>query len=117
MRFVARMLISAAAVFGVAYLSDGKLLSVESFFPAAVFAALVLAVVNAVIKPVVHFFSLPVTIMSLGLFALVINAGMLYVVAWIVPGVDTTGFLATVAAALIISFANAIGTRVAEGDD
>lgn len=112
MKFVLRMLISAAAIFGVAYLSGGWLLDVDAFWPSAVIAALLLAVVNAVIKPVVHVLSLPVTILTLGLFALVINALMLYLVAGLVPGVTTTGFVQTVLAALTISIVTSVGTSL-----
>lgn len=116
MKFVLRMLISAAAIFGVAYLSDGWLLQVDEFWPTAVIAALLLALVNAVIKPVVHILSLPVTILTLGLFALVINALMLYLVAGLLDGVSTTGFVQTVLAAIIISIATSVGTSLLDKD-
>ncbi len=90
----------------MAYLSGGWLLSVESF-AAALWAALVLSIVNAVVRPVVGLLSLPITILTLGLFALVLNALMIYLVAWIVPGVATNGFFPTLLAAIIISLATA----------
>lgn len=114
MKFLLRMLISAAAIFGVAYLSGGWLLEVESFWPAAVVAALVLALVNAIVKPVVKLLSLPVTILTLGLFSLVINAAMLYLVAWVVDGVHTTGFLPTVIAAALIAIVSSVGSSLVE---
>lgn len=109
MKFAIRMLISALALFGVAYVSDGTLLQVESFWPEAVIAALVLAVVNVTVKPIVSLFSLPITFITLGLFSIVINALMLYVVAWIVPGVETVGFWQTVLASIIIGLLSALG--------
>ncbi|MRS11648.1 MAG: phage holin family protein [Actinobacteria bacterium] len=115
MRFLIRMAASAAAIFGVAYLSGGSLLEVDSFWPAAVVAAIVLALVNAIIKPIVKLLALPVTILTLGLFALVINAGMLYLVAAIVDGVHTTGFLQTVAASVIISIVSSVVGGLTEG--
>ncbi len=102
MRFVLRMLVSAVVIFGVAYLSGGWLLEVADF-TAALWAALVLALVNAFVRPVAGLLSLPITILTLGLFALVLNALMIYLVAWVVPGVEVTGFLQTLLAALIIS--------------
>lgn len=108
MKFLIRMAASAAAIFGVAYLSGGKLLEVESFWPAAVIAAVVLALVNAIVKPIVKLLALPVTILTLGLFALVINAGMLYLVAAVVDGVNTVGFLQTVVASVIISIVSSV---------
>jgi putative membrane protein len=108
------MLISAATIFGVAYLSGGWLLQVDSFWPAAVVAALVLALVNAIIKPIVSLLSLPITILSLGLFSLVISAGMLYLVAFFVDGVHTTGFFRTVLAAVIIAIVSSVGSSLLE---
>lgn len=106
MRFVLRMLVSAVTIFGVAYLSDMWLLSVDDFM-AALWAALVLSLLNAFVRPVLGLLSLPITIVTLGLFALVLNALMIYLVAWIVPGVETTGFIQTMLAALLISLVSA----------
>jgi len=115
MKLVVRLLISAAVIFGVAYLSDGSLLVVDGWVAAAL-AAVVLGVVNAIIRPVVKLFSLPITILTLGLFSLVINAFMLYLAAWVVPGVDTTGFLMTVLAALIISVVTTVAFKIVDRD-
>lgn len=114
MKFVIRMLVSALALFGVAYLSDQSLLQVESFWPAAIIAALVLAVVNVFVKPVVSILALPVTILTLGLFGLVVNTLMLYLVAAVVPGVATTGFLQTLLASVLISIATAVATKLVD---
>lgn len=117
MKFIIRMLISAAAIFGVAYLSNGWLLQVDEFWPSAVLAAVVLALVNAIVKPVVHVLSLPVTCLTLGLFSLVISAAMLYIVAWVVDGVTTTGFWQTVLAAVIIAIVTSVGTSLVDRKD
>lgn len=106
MKFVLRMLVSAATIFGVAYLSGGWLLQVDTFV-AALWAAVVLALVNAIVRPIVGLLSLPITLITLGLFALVLNALMIYLVAWVVPGVETTGFFQTVVAAIVISLVSA----------
>lgn len=113
MRFLVRMLVSAATLFGVAYLSGGALMRVESPLVALV-AALVLAVVNAVVKPIAQLVALPVTILTLGLFALVVNALMLYIVAWLVPGFHLIGFWQTVLAALIVSIVTSVLTNAIE---
>ncbi len=114
MKFLLRMLASAAAIFGVAYVSEGALLAPMDFWPTAVIAAVVLALVNAIIKPIVKLLSFPVTLLTLGLFSLVINAAMLYIVDWIVPGFETVGFLQTVGAALIIAVVTAVVSSVAD---
>lgn len=116
MKFLMRMLVSAVALFGVAYLSDQALLQVDSFWPAAVIAALVLAFANAIIRPVVKLLTLPLTILTLGLFSLVVNAGMIYLVAALVDGVHTTGFWQTVAASILIAIVSGIGNRLVDDD-
>lgn len=116
MRFIVRMLTSGAVIFGVAYISAGSLIRVDSF-EAALVTAVVLAIANAVVKPIVSVLSLPITILTLGLFSLVINALMLYLAAWVVPGFHTVGFWQTVAAALLISVVTAVLTRLIEGDE
>ena len=116
MKFLLRMIISAAAIFGVAYVSEGALLGTMEFWPTAVIAAVVLALVNAIVKPIVHVLSLPVTILSLGLFALVINAAMLYLVDAFVPGFETVGFLQTVLAAIIIAIITSVGSALLDKD-
>jgi putative membrane protein len=57
------------------------------------FASLLLSVVNTIIKPVFVLLTLPVTVLSLGLFLAVINAAMLGLVAWLLPGFAIAGFL------------------------
>lgn len=116
MKFIVRMLVSAAAIFGVAYLSDQALLTVDEFWPSAVIAAVVLAVANAVVRPIAQVLSLPITVLTLGLFLLVINAGMLYLAAAVVPGVHTAGFLNTILAAFIISIVNVVASSLMDGD-
>jgi len=117
MRFILRLLITAATIFGVAYLSEGRLVAVDSFWPTAVLAALVLGLANAIVKPIVKLLTLPITCLTLGLFLLVINAGMLYLVDWVVPGFRTVGFLPTVLASLVIAFISGIGSKLVDRDD
>lgn len=68
-----------------------------------ILAALVLGVVNAVVRPLAFVLTLPLTILTLGLFLLVLNAGMVALVAWLVPGFHIAGFWTAVGAALIVS--------------
>ena len=75
-------------------------------------AAAIFAVVNAIIKPVVDLVGLPATCLTLGLFHLVINAGMLAFTVWIAGqfdfDVDLDGFVAAFLAALLISFVSTL---------
>ena len=66
-------------------------------------AALLLGIVNAVVRPLVLLFTLPITVLTLGLFLLVLNAGMVALVAWVVPGFTIAGFWTAVGTAIIVS--------------
>ena len=62
-----------------------------------------LGVVNAFVRPLAFILTLPLTVLTLGFFLLVLNAGMVALVAWIVPGFEISGFWTAVGAALIVS--------------
>lgn len=68
-----------------------------------VVAALLLGIVNAVVRPLAFILTLPITVLTLGLFLLVLNAAMVGLVAWIVPGFQIAGFWTAVGAALVVS--------------
>ncbi|HYM68835.1 MAG TPA: phage holin family protein [bacterium] len=72
-------------------------------FTGAVIAALVLGIVNAVLRPILLLLTLPLTILTLGLFTLVINAGMLYVVAAVTHRLVITSFLSALIGAIVLS--------------
>ena len=97
---IARWIINAAALLLVAYLYPG--VTVESFF-AAMIAALVLGLVNAFIRPLLVLHTLPVTILTLGLFLFVINAFLFWFVAEIVTGFKVTGFGAALVGSVLDS--------------
>lgn len=63
---------------------------------------------NLTVKPIIKFFSLPITFLTLGLFSLVINGIVLYLAFSIVPGVHLNGILNSIWAAILLSIANAI---------
>ena len=67
-------------------------------------AALVLGLVNAIIKPVLWFLTFPLTVLTFGLFALVVNALMLQLTAWLVADFKVRGFGAALLAALVMAF-------------
>ena len=64
-------------------------------------AAVLLGLVNAVVRPVLIFLTLPITILTLGLFLLVVNAATFGLVAWLVPGFHVAGFLPALIGAMI----------------
>jgi putative membrane protein len=66
-------------------------------------AALLLGIVNAFVRPVAVVLTLPLTIITLGLFLLVINAGMLGFVAWLLDGFDVSGFWSALLGSVVVS--------------
>ncbi|MDI6892591.1 MAG: phage holin family protein [Actinomycetota bacterium] len=101
MKFLLRLLICALVIFLIAYWFPG-LIVVDNFVTALI-AALVLAVVNASIRPVVLVLTIPANVLTLGLFTFIVNALMLWLVSVIVPGFKIAGFIAALVASLLIS--------------
>ena len=97
---LARWIINAAALLLVAYLYPG--VTVETFW-AAMIAALVLGLINAVVRPLLVLLTLPVTLLTLGLFLFVINALLFWLAAEIVPGFKVTGFVAALVGSVLFS--------------
>ena len=77
-----------------------------------VFAALLLGLVNAFIRPVVIVLTLPLTLVTLGLFILVVNALMIMLVAAFLPGFDVHGLLAGILAAIVTGLTSWIGQMI-----
>ena len=75
-----------------------------------ILAALLLGFANAVVRPVVIFLTLPITLVTLGLFLLVINAGMLALVATVLPHFTIDGFFPAIGAAIIVSLVSWIAS-------
>jgi len=78
-----------------------------------VLAGLLLGVINAIVRPIVILLTLPITVLTLGLFLLVVNAGMVALVAWLLPGFHIFGgFGAAFATALIVWITGWIGSAL-----
>lgn len=75
-------------------------------FPAALIAAVAIGVVNSFVKPVLSILSLPLTILTLGLFSLVVNGICFWLASVLVPGFSVHGFLAIILGPVILSFVN-----------
>jgi len=96
--FILRWVINALAVMLAAYLIPG--VSVTNFWSALI-TALVMGLINAIVRPLVIILTLPVNILTLGLFTLVINALMFWLASFIVPGFTVAGFWPAFGGALI----------------
>ena len=106
---IARWIVNAAALLLVAYLYPG--VTVEGF-GAALVAALVLGLVNAVIRPLLVVLTLPVTLLTLGLFIFVINALLFWFVAEVVQGFRVTGFGGALLGSILYSVFTLITSRL-----
>jgi putative membrane protein len=100
MRFLLVWALNSLALLIVAYLFPG--VQVQDWQAAAV-AALVLGLANVLVKPVLVLLTLPITIVTLGLFLLVINALLLWAVGSVVPGFHVNGFWAGLVGAVLYS--------------
>ena len=72
-------------------------------FVSAMLVCIILALINTFIKPLIQLITLPVTVLTLGLFSLVINALMLMLAGWIAPGFEVEGFLSALIGSILLS--------------
>lgn len=100
MKLILKWLLSAAALLCVAYLYSGV---VVSSFGAAMLAALVIGLFNMVLRPVLVLLTLPVTVVTLGLFLFVINALMFWSASGVLDGFHVRSFSAALLGSLIYS--------------
>jgi putative membrane protein len=100
LKLIVRWLLGASALLFVAYIYSG--VQVTSFLSAMV-AALVIGLLNAVLRPVLVVLTLPVTVLTLGLFLFVINALMFWAAAGVLEGFFVRGFLAALVGSLLYS--------------
>ncbi len=97
------LLLSSVAVFAAAYILPG--VQVKSF-GTAVIVALILGVLNAFIRPVLILLTLPINVLTLGLFTFVIMAGLALLVSAIVPGFEINGFWWAVGFSVVLTVLN-----------
>ena len=110
MFFIFRLLIHMVAILIISYLLPG-VIWVEGVW-AALVAAFLLGIVNAVLRPILIFFTLPITVLTFGLFLLVINGLMLFLVSSIVSGFHVNGFWGAVLGSILISLVSWVLSRV-----
>src|SRR5690554_2025829 len=102
---IAQIVVAGLAVIITAFILPG--ISVSDFFTGVVIAAL-LALLNLTVKPVLIFFTIPITLLTLGLFLLVINALMVLLAAEIITGFVVDGFWWALLFSLILSLINSL---------
>ena len=105
---ILRTVITGLGIWLAAYLVPGISASSTS---ALVWAAIALGLINAFVRPVLVLLTLPFTILTLGLFLLVLNAGMLNLAGWFVDGFEVTGFWSAVFGAIVVSLVSGLCSR------
>lgn len=100
MKILINWLVMTLIILIAAYLLPGVTVTT---FVVALLVALVLGIVNAIIKPILIILTLPINILTLGLFILVINALLVMLVAWLIPGFEVAGFWWAMLFSIVIS--------------
>jgi putative membrane protein len=103
--FIGRIIISTLAIVITAYIMPG--VHVPGVFT-AILVALVLSLLNGIVKPILIFLTLPVTLITLGLFLLVINAFMVMLAGKLVEGFEVSGFWTAFFFSMVLTFVNAV---------
>ena len=112
MRFIVKLLVTALAVWVAAYVLQG--VHLENDAKTIIIVALVLALLNAIVKPILIILTIPVTIVTLGLFLLVINALMVVWTSKLVDGFKVDGWLTALFFSLIVSVVSYILHSIAK---
>ncbi|UKJ07758.1 phage holin family protein [Solitalea lacus] len=105
MNLIVQLIISAAVAFGLSYILPG--VHIDSF-GTAILLALVLGILNAIVKPILVFLTFPITILTLGLFLFVINALIIIWVDKLIEGFTVDGFWWALLFSLLLSFVTSV---------
>lgn len=105
MKLIAKILLAALTLLLVAKVVPG--IEVENIY-VAIIAALILGILNVFVKPILVILTLPITILTLGLFMFVINAGLFLFAASIVDGFNVAGFIPALLGSLIVTVASVL---------
>jgi putative membrane protein len=110
--FFIRLVANAVAILLISYMLP-QIVTVDGVM-AALAAAFVLGLVNAIVRPLFVLLTLPITVVTLGAFLLVINGLLLWLVSAFVPGFHVNGFLAAVIGSILLSVVSWILTKVVQ---
>ena len=109
MKFILKFIASAVIVLLLSNFLPG--IQVKNF-TTAVIVVIVLSICNSIIKPILVFFTLPITLITLGLFLLVINVIMVYITDLLIPGFAVNGFFNTLIFSLLLSLLNSFSSKL-----
>jgi putative membrane protein len=105
MKLIAKWLLSAMALLAVAHFYPGVVIT---SFVSALIAAFVIGLLNTIVRPILVILTLPVTLITLGLFLFVINALMFYMASGLLDGFEVKGFTAALIGSLLYSVAGIV---------
>ena len=114
MSFVIKVIVTGLAVFVADYLLQGVHINDDAL--TVVLVAIVLSLLNMFVKPILVILTIPVTVVTLGLFLLIINALMVKWAAGLVNGFEVDGWVSAILFSLIVSFVSAVLTTIADRD-
>jgi putative membrane protein len=114
MKFIAQLVISTLAVIITSFILPG--VHIDSALTGILVAA-VLAVLNTVLKPVLIILTIPITLFTLGLFLLIINAGIILLASEIVPGFYVSGFWTALFFSIILSFVTSVFNMISREEN
>ena len=116
MNFFIRWIVTAIAVAAAVWIAPGPAAPGPPARPGVLFTALILALINMSVKPILQLLSLPVTVLTLGIFYLVVNTLMLYLAAWMANGLFGVGFwIATFGSAFVASIVISVVSTILNG--
>ena len=108
MSLLINLIIAALVVMAAAYIVPGVIVDT---FATSLVVALVLGVLNTFIKPILILLTLPINILTLGLFTLIINVFLIYLASAIIPGFEVRGFVPALIFSLVMALFSAILNR------
>ena len=122
MSFILRWIVTAVAVAAAVWLVPGVFVWNDSTWVAVILVALILSLIDMSIKPILQLFSIPISVLTLGIFYIVVNTLMLYLAAWLANGLFGAGFEITTfgsgfVAAIVISIVSVILNAVIDPVD
>jgi len=113
MKLILKILLSALAVLGLSYLLEG--VTVTSF-RAAVYVAIVLGLLRAIVRPILVVLTLPITVLTLGLFLFVINAIIIFMASNMISGFNVDGIFTAIIFSLLLSVSQSFLYKMLEDD-
>ena len=113
MNYILKILLSAVAVFILSHLLPG--IAVENYV-VAILVAIVLGILNALVKPLLILFTIPLTILTLGLFLLVINATIILLAGYFVDGFYVSGLFTALLFSVLLSITQSVLYKILKED-